>query len=159
MWNIYVDFLSFQTVSALANKNLQSHVNTRPLKFWKETLALLCNVSNFTCNFYSILLETSKIFCLSFKMEILFIILFACNILLIEVLQFLVFFVCFFSDFIYFLVGSEENLLNVITNMHFFLYGTVWVALLLCFKLLLSAYIIRFCLMLPSIHDFWHGSL
>ncbi|OWM78412.1 hypothetical protein CDL15_Pgr016136 [Punica granatum] len=31
-----------KTVSAMVNKDMQSHVNTRPLKFWKETLALLC---------------------------------------------------------------------------------------------------------------------
>lgn len=35
----------FQVVSAMVNNDLLSIVNTRPLKFWKETLALLCSVS------------------------------------------------------------------------------------------------------------------
>jgi protein transport protein SEC31 len=35
----------FQVVSAMVSNDLLSLVNTRPLKFWKETLALLCSVS------------------------------------------------------------------------------------------------------------------
>ena len=35
----------FQIVSAMVSNDLLSLVNTRPLKFWKETLALLCSVS------------------------------------------------------------------------------------------------------------------
>ncbi|KAK5783340.1 hypothetical protein PVK06_037848 [Gossypium arboreum] len=34
-----------KVVSAMVNNNLTSLVNSRPLKFWKETLALLCTVS------------------------------------------------------------------------------------------------------------------
>ena len=37
-----------QVVSAMVNNDLLSIVNTRPLKFWKETLALLCSVSFIT---------------------------------------------------------------------------------------------------------------
>ncbi|KAK9983892.1 hypothetical protein SO802_033417 [Lithocarpus litseifolius] len=33
-----------EVVSAMVNNDLLSPVNTRPLKFWKETLALLCNL-------------------------------------------------------------------------------------------------------------------
>ncbi|MBA0680314.1 hypothetical protein Goari_012019 [Gossypium aridum] len=33
-----------KVVSAMVNNDLMSLVNTRPLKFWKETLALLCTV-------------------------------------------------------------------------------------------------------------------
>jgi len=37
-----------QVVSAMVNNDLLSIVNTRPLKSWKETLALLCSVSFIT---------------------------------------------------------------------------------------------------------------
>lgn len=42
---LYVLFFFRQIVSAMVNNDLLSLVNTRPLKFWKETLALLCSVS------------------------------------------------------------------------------------------------------------------
>lgn len=35
----------FQIISAMVSNDLLSLVNSRPLKFWKETLALLCSVS------------------------------------------------------------------------------------------------------------------
>lgn len=34
-----------QVVAAMVNNDLKSLVNTRPLKSWKETIALLCTVS------------------------------------------------------------------------------------------------------------------
>lgn len=37
--------LLLQVVSAMVNNDLISIANTRPLKSWKETLALFCTVS------------------------------------------------------------------------------------------------------------------
>ena len=39
--------LSWQIVSAMVSHDLMNLVNTRSLKSWKETLALLCTVSEF----------------------------------------------------------------------------------------------------------------
>jgi hypothetical protein len=45
-----------QVVSAMVNNDLLSIVNTRPLKSWKETLALLCSVSFITPDEKSVVL-------------------------------------------------------------------------------------------------------
>uniref|UniRef100_A0A7N2MNS1 DNA mismatch repair proteins mutS family domain-containing protein n=1 Tax=Quercus lobata TaxID=97700 RepID=A0A7N2MNS1_QUELO len=54
-----------QVVSAMVNNDLLSLANTRPLKFWQETLALLCSLSGVTYLFEavvgSILLDQFKV--------------------------------------------------------------------------------------------------
>jgi hypothetical protein len=47
---VWLSFLlpMFQILSAVVNNDLRSLVEKRPLKAWKETLALLCTVGLYT---------------------------------------------------------------------------------------------------------------